>query len=46
MRKQIDIPESGKHGNVFEKIQIKAIKARKKLKKYIEDLVIEDTKKR
>lgn len=44
MKKLIDIPEDGENGNVFEKIQIKAVKSGKKLKNYIEDLVIKDVK--
>lgn len=37
MRKLIDIPEKDK---ILEKLQIKAIKAKKNLKNYIEDLLI------
>lgn len=44
MKKLIEIPESGKHGNVFERIQIKAVKSGKKLKNYIEDLILQDVK--
>jgi len=38
MRKLIDIPEENK---VLEKLQILAIKAKKDLKNYIQDLLIE-----
>jgi hypothetical protein len=38
MRKLIDIPEDNK---VLEKLQILAIKAKKDLKNYIQDLLIE-----
>ncbi len=37
MKKLIDIPEENK---VLEKLQIKAIKAKKNLKNYIEDFLI------
>lgn len=37
MRKLIDIPEENK---VLEKLQIKAIKAKKDLKNYIQDILI------
>ena len=38
MRKLIDIPEEDK---VLEKLQILAVKAKKDLKNYIQDLLIE-----
>ena len=38
MRKLIDIPEENK---VLEKLQIKAVKEKKDLKNYIQDLLIE-----
>ena len=38
MRKLIDIPEDNK---VLEKLQILAVKAKKDLKNYIQDLLIE-----
>ena len=38
MRKLIDIPEENK---VLEKLKIKAVKAKKDLKNYIQDLLIE-----
>jgi len=38
MRKIIDIPEENK---VLEKLQILAVKAKKDLKNYIQDLLIE-----
>ncbi len=42
MKKLIDIPEENK---VLENLKIKAIKAGKDLKNYIQDLLIEDSKK-
>jgi hypothetical protein len=39
MRKLIDIPEE-----ILEDLQIKAIKAKKNLKKYIEDLLVKDVR--
>ena len=41
MRKLIDIPEENK---VLEKLQILAVKAKKDLKNYIQDLLIEHVK--
>lgn len=38
MRKLIDIPEENK---VLEKLQILAVKAKKDLKNYIQDLLVE-----
>ena len=43
MRKLIDIPENDK---VLEKLQILAVKAKKDLKNYIQDLLIDEVKKR
>jgi hypothetical protein len=41
MRKLIDIPEND---GTFERLQILAIKSRKDLKNYIQDLLIEHAK--
>ena len=41
MRKLIDIPEENK---VLEKLQILAVKAKKDLKNYIQDLLVEHVK--
>lgn len=42
MRKLIDIPEENK---VLEKLQILAVKAKKDLKNYIQDLLIDHVQK-
>ena len=39
MRKLIDIPEE-----ILEDLQIKAVKAKKSLKNYIEDLLVKDVR--